>query len=175
MVLKKYIFLFLLIFSQIVFSQNKNDGDVDPSTIILNEETAYLLSSINGTDNKDNGQPEKEKPSPKDGIFIEQIGDFNFVYTNLKAKTIKVEVIQEGDFNFYELVKESNTISVKALQKGEGNFTSNISLYNGYDTYVETLQEGNNLNIQSLGSNSISSNMKIIQKGTDASVIVINN
>lgn len=176
MLLKKCIFLFVLIFTQVVFSQEKNDEGSDLSIIVANSETAYVMSNSSGAAiDKEKGPPEKEKPLSRDGILIEQIGDFNFVYTDLKAKTIKVEVIQQGDFNFYELVKASNTISVKALQKGEQNFTSNISLYSGYDTYVETVQQGTNLNIQSLGSNSISSNMKIIQSGADASVIVINN
>lgn len=172
MLLRKCIFLLALIFSQIVLSQKKNDEGSDPSIIVPNADIAYIVASINEA--AANNKP-VEKPKAKDGVLIEQVGDFNFVYTNLKANTIAVKVTQEGDYNFYELTKEANVINAKVIQKGENNFILHNALYTGYDLYQETVQQGNNLKIESIGSNSISDNMKIIQTGANASVIIINN
>ncbi|MFV8325235.1 hypothetical protein [Flavobacterium sp. ZS1P14] len=172
MLLRKCIFLLTMIFSQIVLSQKKNDEGSNPSIIVPNGDIAYIIASINVA--AANNKP-VEKPKARNGVLIEQIGDFNFVYTNLKANTIALQVTQEGDYNFYELIKEANVINAKVIQKGENNVTLHNALYTGYDLYIETVQQGNNLKIQSIGSNSISDNIKIIQTGTNASVIIINN
>lgn len=172
MLLKKCIFLFTIFFSQIVLSQQENDAGSNASIIVPNGDLAYIIASSN--DAAANNKP-TENPKSRDGVLIEQIGDFNFVYTNIKANSIAVQVTQEGDYNFYELIKEANVIKAKAMQKGQNNVTLHNALYTGYDLYMETVQQGNNLEIQSIGSNSISDNMKIIQTGTDASVIIISN
>lgn len=172
---RRCIYLFVVIFSQVVFSQKKNDAGSDPSIIVPNREMVSIVSNVKETGH-DNGMMKSRELSTGSGILIEQVGDFNFVYANVNAKTVNIQVIQEGDNNFYELFKKSgNKIEAKAEQKGQNNFALHNSLYGANDMYLETMQKGDNLTIQSIGSNSISSNMKITQTGTGASVIVINN
>ena len=170
-----YIILFAVIFSQIVFSQKKNDEGSDPSIIVPSREVVSLVSGFNESV-ANHGETKSQEMSTGNVILIEQGGKFNFAYANLNAKVMNVQVTQEGDYNFYELIKKSgNMVEAKAEQKGQNNFVLHNSLFGENDMYLETVQRGNNLTIQSIGSNSISSNMKITQTGIGASVIVINN
>lgn len=176
MSLRRCVFLFVLIFSQVVFSQMKNEYGSDASIIIPNGDLAAIVSSIND-DSANNGNTKLiDQSTGKNGILITQVGDYNYAYANVASRTMDVQVSQEGDYNFYELIKMSgNKVKLKVEQMGASNYIMNNSLYSGYDINSENVQKGNDLTIQSIGSNSISSNMKIAQTGTGASVIVINN
>ncbi|SHN16319.1 hypothetical protein [Flavobacterium xinjiangense] len=176
MSLKRFIFLFVVIFSQVVFSQKKSASGSDASVIVPNEDLAIILTNVNGA----TSDIEKAKPPPYlstgNGILIQQVGDYNVAYVNVTSKTMDIQINQEGDYNFYEFAKMSGgKVNVKVEQKGESNNTMNNALYSQYNMNMETMQNGNDLTIQTIGANSISSNMKITQTGSGASVIVISN
>ena len=176
MLLRRCIFLFVLIFSQVIFSQMKNGYGSDTSIIIPKGDLTPILSSINDYSTINGEAKLLEQSTGKNGILIRQVGDYNYAYANVASKTMDIQVTQEGDYNFYEFVKMSgNKVKVRVEQTGASNYIMNNSLYNAYDMNIESIQKGNDLTIQSIGSNSISSNMKIAQTGAGISVIVINN
>lgn len=175
MFLRRFIFLFVVIFSQVVFSQKKNDGGYDAAINVTNRELGTIVPSINGVV-ASNGIVKALDLPTGNGILIAQVGDYNYAYAYVASRAMDVQITQEGDYNFYEFIQISgNKVKVKVEQKGESNYTMNNSLYGGYDINMETVQKGSGLTIHSIGSNSISSNMKVVQTGTGASVIVINN
>jgi len=51
---------------------------------------------------------------------------------------------------------------------------TDFTLHTNYDVKTEMIQNGDNQNIQNIGTNSISKNMKITQTGNGASIILIN-
>jgi hypothetical protein len=107
-------------------------------------------------------------------LYIKQIGKYNDLKINVNAASIEVEVLQNGDNNQIELDKEANSIKQKMAQDGQNNSIKDFSMYTNNNVNTEFIQQGNNQSIQSYGSNSISENMKVIQSGNGAAVIIIN-
>ena len=109
------------------------------------------------------------------GLNIKQIGNYNNLAIALKAESISVDIIQNGDNNELQLDKEANAIKQKVVQEGQNNSIKDLSIYSNNSVNTEFIQQGNNQNIQNYGANSISENMKVIQSGNGAKVIIINN
>jgi len=163
--------LFLLLISPVFYGQEKEDNsDFKPysSSVFNSKETA--LSVVSSMDKIDLDRL-NNLPS---GVLIQQIGDFNSVIANLKANDTKVSVKQNGNGNDLLLEKTANTITQNIVQQGENNKITDFTLYTKYDVNTEMIQNGDNQNIQSIGTNSISKNMKITQTGNGASIILIN-
>ena len=74
-----------------------------------------------------------------------------------------LNIKQIGNYNNLNLNLKGEFIKVDIVQNGDNNVN------------MELVQQGNNQNIQNYGSNSISENMKVIQSGNGAAVIIINN
>lgn len=107
-------------------------------------------------------------------VMIQQIGSFNYVNANLKTKDINVVLVQDGTENQIFIDKNANSIKQKIVQDGRNNYIKDFSLYANYDINMEIIQKGSNQNIQNYGTNSLSRNMKIVQSGNGASVIILN-
>lgn len=108
------------------------------------------------------------------GVQIQQIGDLNKVKANLQSNETKVSVDQKGNVNELLLDKKAKTITQNVVQKGNNNKISDFTLNTNYNVNMEMIQKGDNQNIQNIGTNSLSKNMKITQKGNGASIILIN-
>ncbi|MBE0390988.1 hypothetical protein BJQ96_00816 [Flavobacterium sp. PL0002] len=64
----------------------------------------------------------------------------------------------------------------KVIQEGQNNTIKDISLYRtSNDVNTEFIQKGNNQTIHNYGENSISKDMKVIQKGDGAAVFIFNH
>ncbi|WP_433829116.1 hypothetical protein [Flavobacterium anhuiense] len=108
------------------------------------------------------------------GIQIQQIGDLNKVNATLKSSQSKVYVEQNGDGNNVLIDKNGKSIVQSVLQQGDNNRLFDFTYKTNYDINMEIVQKGDNQNIQNIGTNSLSKNMKITQTGNGASVILIN-
>ncbi len=108
------------------------------------------------------------------GVQIQQIGDLNKVKANLQSNETKVSVDQKGNVNELLLDKKAKTITQNVVQKGNNNKISDFTLNTNYNVNMEMIQKGDNQNIQNIGTNSLSKNMKITQTGNGASIILIN-
>ena len=79
-----------------------------------------------------------------------------------------------GNNNEYLLVKEATNITVGINQNGNSNKIDDYSYRTNYDVNTQMIQNGNNQNIKSIGTNAISKDMKVTQIGNGASVIILN-
>jgi len=170
--MKIFILNILLLISPMFYAQEKEDNsDFKPySSSVFNSKEAAL--NVVSTMNK-KSSPDTFSNQPS-GVQIQQIGDFNVVNAGLKGKETKLSVKQGGDGNELVLDKAAKTIAQNVVQQGDNNKITDFTLHTIYDVKTEMIQNGDNQNIQNIGTNSLSKNMKITQTGNGASVILIN-
>lgn len=164
--------VFFLVFSPVFYAQEKEDNSdfKNYSSSVFNSKQV-AFSVVSSMDKKAQDNLNQKIQS---GINIRQIGDFNKVTANLKSNETKLAVDQNGDRNQLFLDKNAKTITQNVVQKGDNNKISDFTLYTNYNVNMEMIQKGDNQNIQNIGTNSMSKNMKITQTGNGASIILIN-
>lgn len=162
----------LLLFCPVFYAQEKEDNsDFKPysSSVFNSKEKAFSVVSSMDKKAQDNLNSKIQS-----GIQIQQIGDLNKVKAFLKSNETKVAVDQNGNRNELFLDKSAKTLTQNIIQQGDNNKISDFTLHTNYNVNMEMIQKGDNQNIQSIGTNSLSKNMKITQTGNGASVILIN-
>jgi hypothetical protein len=161
--------IFLISFSCLTFAQEIESENGYYRNGLSKESILHLVS-------KDNRIQENLflQNNSQNGVVIQQIGNFNYINTTLKAKEINVSVVQNGYENQLLLDKKANAINQKIVQEGLNNSITDLSFYTKYDINMEIIQKGNNQNVQNYGTNSLSKSMKVIQSGNGASVIILN-
>ncbi|KQO22340.1 hypothetical protein ASF10_08105 [Flavobacterium sp. Leaf82] len=165
--------VFVFLFSSVFYAQEKDDNsDFKNYSSSLFNSKQVALSIVSLMDKKEQKDLNLKIPS---GIQIQQIGDLNKVTAILKSNETKIAVDQKGDYNQLFLDKNAKTITQNIVQKGNNNKISDLTLYTNYSVNMEMIQKGDNQNIQSIGTNSLSKNMRITQTGNGASIILINN
>ncbi|MBS7231007.1 hypothetical protein KHA90_08220 [Flavobacterium psychroterrae] len=164
--------IFFLLFSSVFYAQEKEDNSdfKNYSSSVFNSKQ-MAFSVVSSMDKKAQNELNQKIQS---GIQIQQIGDLNKVTAILKSNETKVAIDQNGNSNQLFLDKKANTITQNVIQKGDNNKISDFTLYTNYNVNMEMIQKGNNQNIQNIGTNSMSKNMKITQTGNGASIILIN-
>ena len=162
--------LFFLFFSFVSFAQEneENNGLDQNSTAILNK--AGMLHLVDDVKSKE-ALLLKKYPN---GVIINQIGASNYMNTKLKAENINVSIVQNGSENQLLVDKHANEIYQKIVQEGKHNSITDLSPYANCNVNMEIIQKGDNQNVQNYGTNSLSKNMKVIQSGNGASVIILN-
>lgn len=169
--------VFLIAFCPVLLAQDKeSDSDFKnySSSLFNSKEKAFSIVS-NDVSYLNKKEREELNSRIQSGVVIQQIGDFNKVYAVLKSNDTKVAVDQNGDRNTLLLDKNANTITQSVIQQGDNNKISDFTLKTNYNVNMEMIQKGDNQNIQNIGTNSMSKNMKITQTGNGASIILINN
>ncbi|MGN7809429.1 hypothetical protein [Flavobacterium sp. 22076] len=165
--------LLLILYCPAFYGQyNKEDNSQFShysSSLFNSKETAMSVVSV--LDKKEQNEL-NSKIQP--GVQIQQIGDLNKVKANLQSNETKVSVDQKGNVNELLLDKKAKTITQNVIQKGNNNKISDFTLNTNYNVNMEMIQKGDNQNIQNIGTNSLSKNMKITQTGNGASIILIN-
>lgn len=170
--MKNFILNILLLISPMLFAQEKEDNpdfNQYSSSVFNSKETA--LSVVSAMNNKTSDTSNNQQPS---SVLIQQIGDFNKFNGTLKANETKVSVGQNGNGNELFLDKTAKTITQSIIQQGDNNKITDFTVSTNYDVKTEMVQNGDNQNIQNIGTNSISKNMKISQTGNGTSIILIN-
>ena len=173
--MKNTYFLISIIFlfsTQFVFSQKSEENSIfkNYSSSIFDQKDSALnfLTTLNGSESN------KDSYIKNSGVSIQQIGNLNAASVNVSSKTTSISVNQNGNNNEYNLVKEAHSIAVDVNQNGNNNRINDYSYLTNYDINSIMTQNGNNQNIKNFGSNSISKDMKVIQSGNGASVVIIN-
>lgn len=168
------IILLLILYCPAFYGQNNKDDNNSlfnnySSSLFNSKESAMSVVSV--LDKKAvNDLNSKIQP----GIQIQQIGDLNKVRANLQSNETKVSVDQKGNINELLLDKKAKTITQNVVQQGNNNKINDFTLNTNYNVNMEMIQKGDNQNIQNIGTNSLSKNMKITQTGNGASIILIN-
>jgi len=164
--------LLLLLFSPVFYAQEKEDNsDFKPYSSSIFNSKEKALSVVSAMDKKAQNDLNSKIQS---GIQIQQIGDLNKVNATIKSNVTKLSVDQKGDYNQLFLDKSAKTLTQSIIQQGDNNKISDFTLHTNYNVNMEMIQKGDNQNIQSIGTNSLSKNMKITQTGNGASIILIN-
>jgi hypothetical protein len=166
LIIKRLLLVFVFISSTLGFSQENTDSEES-----LKGKTFQLVSGIDRTAKND---IPFENLIQSGGVNIRQIGSYNTLKFNLNAEYVAVSVVQNGSGNQLELEKEANSIRQKVVQEGQYNSIKDFAIYANNDVNIEMIQQGNNQSIQNYGTNSMSENMKVVQSGNGAAVIIIN-
>lgn len=167
--------ILLLCFVNIASSQEKESHPEFKnysSSVFDKKETALsLVSTVSNKNEKTNANYLKNQNSE---IMIAQIGSYNQANVQIKSKVAAVTVTQNGNNNDYSLIKEAKKIAVDVTQNGSENRINDYSYATNHEINNQMIQKGDNQNITNIGTNSISKDMKVTQKGNGASVIIIN-
>lgn len=171
MISKIYILLFsLTLFTQFVFSQEENkNADFNPysSSLFDSEENALFVISKFPKESND-------IQVNNNNVNIQQIGNYNVINANVVSDNSNLLLIQNGLNNTLNIDKTANEITQKITQLGNNNTISDLTYFSTYKVNMEMSQNGNNQNIQNIGTNSLSKDMKISQTGNGTSIIIIN-
>ncbi len=161
----KILALFFITVSTCI-AQEENDTFSTP--LSTQQNTLWSLSKLSEANNI-----ETISPKIQNQVFIAQIGDNNFINTNIKSSFSTINLSQKGTKNQIFLDKSALQLNQFIAQDGfnnsviDLNFNSNASINSNYT------QTGNNLNLISIGTNSISKEMTIKQKGSLDTIIVL--
>ncbi|MFC4740946.1 hypothetical protein ACFO3U_13165 [Flavobacterium ponti] len=170
MISKKYIILFAIIFMQICFSQEEENNTAfnsySSSLFDSEENSLFVVSNL----------PNNLNPIQfnQNSVNIQQIGDYNVINASISSENSNLIISQNGLNNTVDYTKNAAEISQKISQIGDNNIISDLTYYTNYKVNMEMNQNGNNQNIQNIGTNSLSKDMKISQTGNGTSIIIIN-
>jgi hypothetical protein len=108
------------------------------------------------------------------GVYIQQIGNFNSANINIKANRTEIKLNQQGYGNSIAISKEAVSVQQRIIQKGHNNTIFDFGGYSNDAVSIDFIQKGNNQSIHSFGTNSLSKDMKITQSGNGSTVILVN-
>lgn len=166
-------FVIAVLFSlQLISAQGTetSQGKTIDIAIVGDKEGPLYLSTANLS-----GNTTVKQQAFDNTVQMQQIGEYNTFNAVLRSNTTAVSVLQKGNNNTILLNKQALSIEQKVLQLGDNNTIYDFAYYSRYNLKNEFVQKGNNLTINSFGSNSISRDLKIIQSGNGATVLLINN
>ena len=143
------------------YAQNYNESKVE-----LEQERMLYSSFLKNESNL--------KKDINNIVFITQLGRNNISKINIKAQQSNVKVNQKGNENKVSIDVYARVIEESVIQIGTGNLFYDYNHFNNKLHKMDVYQEGNNQRIFVNGTNSISKNLKIIQKG-NYKTIFINN
>lgn len=106
--------------------------------------------------------------------LITQIGNQNQSQNTIIANQSIVQVFQNGHLNTTEIYRVENEVYEYIYQNGNKNTIHEMSMNNFNFIENQYIQNGDGNRITSIGSNSISDNIKIQINGNNASIIIIN-
>lgn len=167
---KIYIILFALLLVTIGYAQDaetSNDFKQYSSSLFESEQNSLFVVSTM-TDNLNPLQ------ANQNNINIKQIGDFNVINASVNSSNSKLFILQNGANNSIDLVKNALELNQNINQIGDNNTISDLTYYTNYKVNMEMNQNGNYQNIQNIGTNSLSKDMKISQTGNGTSILIIN-
>lgn len=158
-----------LLYVFIIFGFSKasaQDSNQNPFDLINNQK---LLDT-----NFDNLKSKNSAILSANSIQISQVGLNNYTDVYLKSSNAKLLISQEGVNNYVEVYKNVKQLQQSIFQNGDNNFISDTSAYSGNSVDMMLSQEGSNLMLFNTGSNSISKDLKISQKGNSGTIYVFN-
>ena len=112
--------------------------------------------------------------SKNNTIYIQQIGNHNHVYSNTRSAGSNIKLYQKGNRNKMVLNIDALHIDETVLQRGNNNKFVDLSKRGTILHNATVMQYGENQNLISMGSNSISEKMIIRMRGRNQTVIIRN-
>ncbi|MEZ7496287.1 hypothetical protein QO206_12370 [Leeuwenhoekiella aequorea] len=105
-------------------------------------------------------------------VFLTQIGDYNVASVTVFAKASEISLTQRGDENFAGLDYDVKTVISDIKQEGNRNTVYDIVKNKNADISLELEQNGNDLNFQRLGSNSLTQSLQFKQTEASPSLVI---
>ncbi|MBL7471285.1 hypothetical protein [Robertkochia sediminum] len=164
-----FITLITLCFSITGFAQIvDNTLPSDINELFLQKEAS--LNYISNQTNNTRDLPEIDN----NGVFIQQVGDYNTTKLFVKARNQDVSVTQNGDHNTAGLFLIADQVKYNLTQTGNHNFYAAFAP--GLSEVVDhnVTQTGNNCDLVVHGKNSIMDKLKITMEGEAQSLIIRN-
>ncbi len=162
--------IFVILFSFCCFSQQEGLDGYSSEILTSNNELFNVLSSINlnqisSIDNLvSKGQNE---------ILIQQIGDYNRIYSQTQSSSSKLELFQYGNSNEIDLIINAPSIKGSVLQNGNNNSVLDNIYYTNQEVKLNVIQNGNNLSLNRIGVNSLTNKLQLVQQGSFKTITVI--
>lgn len=166
----KQVMLLLVLLISVVYSYAQED-ETDDLALTFNgkQNSLNLLSSMTN-----NPLQETVPFNSSNSVFIQQIGQGNEIASAIKSNNSNVVLNQFGNENYIYLDKNAAQINQLVMQNGNNNSVVDFNLFSNNTINSNFSQLGNNLNIISIGANSISKELTINQTGNSGSVIILN-
>lgn len=158
--LKNIVIALLFCAFNTVWSQDITDSNYQEAL----SENLRVLSQINAS--------ESARIVNGNNVFIQQIGQHNYVDTYLKADNAQLNIRQEGGFNSVEIQEVSKNIYKDINQIGFDNEIKDTSFNPTQNTQLELNQIGDNLSFERIGTNELTKNLKFTMTGANKSIIV---
>lgn len=168
-----YIYSFIL-FCQLLLAQKeivKSEKYFDAASLLNTRDVIQYISSDLIHNNFDVSLNQQQSFN---NINIQQVGTNNIFNSQLQAKTTNLSVMQKGDNNQVQIEKQANTLYQTVLQQGDNNKIIDFAAGKNFNVVMELIQRGDNQSIENFGVNSISRDMKVVQSGNGAAIIIIN-
>ena len=146
-IIKPFIFVFLLSWNS--FSQQEVLDGYSSEIFNSEQESLNLLASLNQDRLISN---DKLNSNKQNTILIEQIGNYNSIYSQTQSSSSNLELLQYGDSNTIDLQVNAPSINGIVIQNGNNNYVLDSIYYSNLDVKLNALQNGNNLSITRLGS-----------------------
>jgi len=170
--MKSPLFLILLFFIMSYTAFSQEEAGITLSSDLTTEEEQYnVLSSFNNyqllNDNASINQ--------QNSVFIQQIGNYNRVFSQTQSQSSNLELIQNGDFNNIVLDVNAPNLNARVNQNGDNNYIQDYIYYSNLDVKLNAVQNGDNLTINRIGVNSLSNKLQLVQEGSFKSITIISN
>lgn len=107
-------------------------------------------------------------------VQISQIGEYNSALLQLSAIQSNSVIYQVGDQNEINYYTASPFATQTIQQLGDSNVITHYTPYSSFEEHKNFYQKGNNLNLFSNGTNSISKEMTVNQFGNSGTVYIFN-
>ena len=164
--------ILVLVFNFACFSQQGELESYSSDIFNSDQESLNLLSSLNLNQlNREN----YELFNQENSILIQQIGDYNTVYSKTQSSQSNLILTQNGDYNNIDLQVTAPTINGTIIQNGNNNSVYDNIYYSNLDILLNVIQNGDNLSVNRIGVNSLSNKIQLVQEGSFKTITVISN
>lgn len=172
---KKIIIVFFLVFSlgfsNLCLSQtyNKDEEETQTNTEINGTSISPEVFASFGFDNSVNP---RSATLQGNSVFITQIGQTNNAAIFTETNASEINLLQNGDFNNVNLAYSTNTAIADLEQNGNENTIIDFVNEPEADVSLDLKQNGNGLNFERNGVNSITKSLKFTQTEASPTLII---
>ena len=166
--MKKSFFLFSVLLTSLSFSQGT------PGISELNNVQKESLFLTLMHEDIDLGMASLVNPSHSHHVFIEQVGSYNVVETEVLSENSNLELNQYGNENTILIDVLSKSTTGEIIQTGNHNYSFDFAHDPAQEVNLDLIQNGNGHHFERHGSNSIGNNLKFNMTGESQTIIVRN-
>ena len=162
--------IFVVLYSFCCFSQQEGLNDTNSVLLTSDAEFLNILTSVNL---QQLSPANNSIINQQNEILIQQIGDFNTVYTQTQSSTSNLELFQFGNYNEIDLIINAPSIKGTVLQNGNNNSVIDNIYYTNQNVELNVIQNGNNLSLNRIGVNSLTNKIQLVQEGSFKTITII--